>query len=45
MAESVEAREDLVALTGPMAVPGVVVDGQAVIGVGKAKLRALLAIP
>jgi len=43
--ENVEAREELVRLTGRMAVPVIVVDGQAVVGFDRAKLAALLASP
>jgi len=39
-----EAREELVRLTGRMAVPVIVVDGQVVVGFDRAKLQALLAI-
>jgi len=38
-----EAREELVRLTGRMAVPVIVVDGQVVVGFDRAKLQALLA--
>jgi glutaredoxin 3 len=43
VAENVEARDELVRLTGRMAVPVIVVDGQVVVGFDKAKLQALLA--
>ena len=42
--EKAEAREELVRLTGRMAVPVIVVDGQVVVGFDRAKLQALLAI-
>ena len=43
--ESLEAREELVRLTGRMSIPVIVVDGQVVVGFDKARLQALLAIP
>jgi len=43
--EDAEAREELVRLTGRMAVPVIVVDGQAVVGFDKARLQELLATP
>lgn len=43
--EDAEAREELVRLTGRMAVPVIVVDGQAVVGFDRARLQALLASP
>jgi glutaredoxin len=43
--ESVEARDELVRLTGRMQVPVIVIDGQAVVGFDKPKLQALLASP
>ncbi len=43
--EDAEAREDLVRLTGRMAVPVIVVDGQVVVGFDRPKLQALLASP
>lgn len=43
--ESVEAREELVRLTGQMSVPVIVVDGQIVLGFDKARLQELLASP
>jgi glutaredoxin len=42
--ENVEARQDLVRLTGQMAVPVIVVGDQVVRGFDKARLRALLGI-
>ncbi len=45
MVEDAEARETLVRLTGRMAVPVIVVDGQVVVGFDRAKLLALLASP
>lgn len=45
VAERAEAREELVRLTGRMAVPVIVVDGQVVVGFDQAKLQALLATP
>lgn len=42
VAEDVEAREELVRLTGRMAVPVIVVDGQVIVGFDKAKLQSLL---
>ena len=45
VAESAEAREELVRLTGRMAVPVIVVDGQVVVGFDRARLEALLATP
>jgi glutaredoxin len=45
VAESAEAREALVRLTGRMAVPVIVVDDQVIVGFDRAKLQALLAIP
>jgi glutaredoxin len=43
--ENAEAREELVRLTGRMAVPVIVVDDQVVVGFDRAKLQALLATP
>ena len=43
--ENVEAREELVRLTGRMSIPVIVVDGQVVIGFDKVRLQTLLAIP
>jgi glutaredoxin len=43
--ESADARDALVRLTGRMAVPVIVVDGQVVVGFDRAKLQALLASP
>jgi glutaredoxin 3 len=43
VAANVEAREDLVRLTGRMAVPVIVVDDQIVVGFDRAKLQELLA--
>ncbi|PYM43214.1 MAG: hypothetical protein DME12_04490 [Candidatus Rokuibacteriota bacterium] len=40
-----DAREELVRLTGRMAVPVIVVDGQVVVGFDRARLQALLATP
>ncbi len=45
MLEDVNAREELVRLTGRMAVPVIVVDGHAVVGFDKAKIQSLLASP
>ena len=45
VAEDAEAREELVRLTGRMAVPVIVVDDQVVVGFDRAKLQALLATP
>ena len=45
MAENAEAREELVRLTGRMAVPVIVVDDQVVVGFDRPKLQALLASP
>ncbi|OGL19595.1 MAG: NrdH-redoxin, partial [Candidatus Rokubacteria bacterium RIFCSPLOWO2_12_FULL_71_22] len=45
VAESAEARDDLVRLTGRMAVPVIVVDDQVIVGFDRAKLQALLATP
>jgi len=42
VAESAEAREELVRLTGRMAVPVIVVDDQVVVGFDRSKLQALL---
>lgn len=42
VAEDAEAREELVRLTGRMAVPVIVVDGQVIVGFDKAKLQSLL---
>jgi glutaredoxin 3 len=41
--ENADAREELVRLTGRMAVPVIVVGGQIVVGFDRAKLQALLA--
>ena len=43
MAENAAAREELVRLTGRMAVPVIVVDDQVVVGYDRARLQALLA--
>ncbi len=43
MAENAGAREELVRLTGRMAVPVIVVDEQVVVGFDRAKLQTLLA--
>jgi len=43
--ENADAREELVRLTGRMAVPVIVVDGQVVVGFDRAKLQTLLATP
>lgn len=43
--ESVEAREELVRLTGRMSIPVIVVDGQVVVGFDKVRLQALLTTP
>lgn len=43
--ESVEAREELVRLTGRMSIPVIVVDGQVVVGFDKTRLQQLLATP
>jgi len=40
-----DAREELVRLTGRMAVPVIVVDGQVVVGFDRARLQTLLATP
>ena len=40
-----DAREELVRLTGRMAVPVIVVDGQIVVGFDRARLQTLLATP
>ena len=45
VAESAEAREDLVRLTGRMAVPVIVVDDQVIVGFDRVKLQAMLATP
>ena len=45
VAESAEARDDLVRLAGRMAVPVIVVDDQVIVGFDRAKLQALLATP
>lgn len=42
--DNVEARQDLVRLTGQMAVPVIVVDDQAIVGFDKARLKSLLGI-
>lgn len=42
MAESAEAREAVVRLSGQMSMPVIVVDGQLVVGFDKARLQALL---
>ena len=40
--ENVEARQELVRLTGRMAVPVIVVGGEIVVGFDRARLQALL---
>ena len=45
VAENALAREELVRLTGRMAVPVIVVDDQVVVGFDRPKLQALLASP
>ena len=42
--ENVEARQELVRLTGQMAVPVIMVDDEVVRGFDKARLKALLGI-
>jgi len=44
VAESAEAREELVRLTGRMAVPVIVVDGQVVVGFDQLRLSRLLGL-
>ncbi len=43
VAENAEGREELVRLTGRMAIPVIVVDDQVVVGFDRAKLQVLLA--
>jgi glutaredoxin len=43
--EDADARDELVRLTGRMAVPVIVVDGQVVVGFDKARLQTLLTTP
>jgi glutaredoxin len=43
--EDAEAREELVRLTGRMAIPVIVVGDQVIVGFDKAKLVAMLASP
>jgi glutaredoxin len=42
VAEDAEGREEVVRLTGRMAVPVIVVDDQVIVGFDKAKLQAAL---
>jgi hypothetical protein len=42
--ENADARQDLVRLTGNMAIPVIVVDGEVVRGFDKARLKTLLSI-
>jgi hypothetical protein len=42
--ENVEARQDLVRLTGNMSIPVIVVDDEVVRGFDKARLKTLLGI-
>ena len=44
MAADAEARQELIELTGQMAVPVIVVDDQVVRGFDKARLKALLGV-
>jgi len=45
VAENAEAREELMRLTGRMAVPVIVVDDQVMVGFDRVKLQTLLARP
>lgn len=45
VAEDAGAREELIRLTGRLAVPVIVVDGQVVVGFDRTRLQALLVTP